>query len=97
MIRHTEGTFKVVSVNYYQHWFSAWLQGDYRFSLVAMDEAGNEQKQFLVKNADGTEAAQTSYVWTVDRTPPNRPDITMQPRSPSSDPNPQFKFSPPGQ
>jgi hypothetical protein len=72
-------------------------EGDYKFSLLAKDEAGNEQKQFLVKNADGTETAQTSYIWTVDRTDPNRPDITMRPRSPSSDTNPQFKFSPPGQ
>ncbi|XP_062519241.1 uncharacterized protein LOC134194330 [Corticium candelabrum] len=70
-------------------------EGDYIFYLTATDEALNSQTQFTVLNADGSKTTRTSYVWTVDRTPPNRPDITFQPQNPSSNSNPRFRFSPP--
>eukprot|EP00118_Oscarella_pearsei_P024876 m.307000 g.307000 ORF g.307000 m.307000 type:complete len:1380 (+) comp41805_c0_seq1:185-4324(+) len=69
-------------------------EGDYKFTMAATDSAGNKQTRFGVKNGNIV-VSSIDFIWTVDRSPPNVPDITIQPVNPSSDPNPRFTFSPP--
>ncbi|XP_065845245.1 uncharacterized protein [Oscarella lobularis] len=69
-------------------------EGDYDFTIIATDLANNRQNQFGVIDGQNVKIM-TKYTWTVDRSPPNVPDINAYPANPSSNPNPTFTFSPP--